>query len=328
MSRQTCRECMAKKPSLKAASQERTDQKGKGKGKKSGRRPSRGKSAVAEKSAENPLPNQESIQEAIAAQEKVLTTMAEGPARVLIASHIQDLNVKLAAQKPPTLGSQLNSAEARVKKATQRRDKLALILEDTKKQIEANNEELKHASVTLEEVKGLLKGSTQESTIAQPRPASQEPAVADVTAGVCKELAQILTTLQLGMEASAVDKNTADPRERSRSTSRGKSAKTKTIAQKDPSVYGMKAAIQRICALGQQLEALQATAVAVPPVHAGQVANDPQLKAKETPDQHGDSPGTGLKGPSKPGGSEAMEVEPTLAVSGGSPPSSAQPQET
>eukprot|EP00971_Amphidinium_carterae_P138587 2745956-Amphidinium_carterae.1 len=196
------------------------EQKGKGKGKKSGRKSSRGKSAVADKPKESNPPDTHALQEATAAQEAAASTMSEGPAKELLIGQIKQLRAQQQALKPPTLWSQLNSAEARVKKATQRRHKLALTLEDTKKQIDANNEELKQASATLEEVKGLLKGTAQDGQPANQRAKSQEPAVADVTSGVCKELAQILTTLQLSIEASTADTPTSLHKDRSRSNSR------------------------------------------------------------------------------------------------------------
>eukprot|EP00971_Amphidinium_carterae_P151924 3010998-Amphidinium_carterae.1 len=59
--------------------------------------------------------------------------MSDGPARVLIGAQITDLKAKLASQKPPTLGSQLNSAEARVKKATLRKKKLEETIQEAQK---------------------------------------------------------------------------------------------------------------------------------------------------------------------------------------------------
>eukprot|EP00971_Amphidinium_carterae_P300385 5968112-Amphidinium_carterae.1 len=79
-SRATCQECGAIKPALKT-----TQEAGPGKGKGNSRRrgKSKGKSAGADKSSDTNPPSQESLQEAIAAQEKVMVTMSDGPARVL-----------------------------------------------------------------------------------------------------------------------------------------------------------------------------------------------------------------------------------------------------
>eukprot|EP00971_Amphidinium_carterae_P337055 6473693-Amphidinium_carterae.1 len=131
--------------------------------------------------------------------------------------------------------------------------------------MEMNNEELKQATAALEEVKGLLKGTLPDGAAAPQRAESREPAVADLTSGVCKELAQILTTLQLSMEASETDSQPSKDKDRSRSNSRGKSDKGKSSHAKDPTVFGMKAAIARICVLGQQLEAIQANSNTTPP---------------------------------------------------------------
>eukprot|EP00971_Amphidinium_carterae_P297191 5904134-Amphidinium_carterae.1 len=63
------------------------------------------------------------------------------------------------------------------------------------------DEELKLATQQLDEVKRALKGENSSHVGANVRAQSAEPAVADVTAGVLKELTQILSTLQLTMEA-------------------------------------------------------------------------------------------------------------------------------
>eukprot|EP00971_Amphidinium_carterae_P267951 5315947-Amphidinium_carterae.2 len=86
----------------------------------------------------------------------------------------------------------------------------------------------------------------------------------EVATGVCKELAQILTTLQLGVgENRGASERIAptNPKDRSRSTSRSKPRRAKGNKQTD----GMKAAINRSCVLGQQLEQLQATQQAAVP---------------------------------------------------------------
>eukprot|EP00971_Amphidinium_carterae_P216632 4300473-Amphidinium_carterae.1 len=195
--RTTCRECGAHKSSLKSPPENTT---GKGKGNSRRRGKSKGQPAGADKPSEPAPPTQESLQEAIAAQEKVMASMNEGPARVLINAQITDLKTKLASQKPPTLGSQLNSAEARVKKASLRKKKLEETIQEAQKGMMENDEELRMATQQLEEVKSALKGENPTQGGANARAQSAEPAVADVTAGVCKELAQILTTLQLSME--------------------------------------------------------------------------------------------------------------------------------
>eukprot|EP00971_Amphidinium_carterae_P022461 443103-Amphidinium_carterae.1 len=155
--------------------------------------------------------------------------------------------------KPPTLGSQLNSAESHVKKATQRKLKLESQLHDTQKQLAKNEEELKLATQTLEEVKAQLKREKQDNAPAVTRPASQEPAVAEVATGVCKEFAQSLSTLQLGNGSNCVGPGEyapTSPKDRSRSTSRSQPKRAKGNTQTD----GMKAAINRICVLGQHVE--------------------------------------------------------------------------
>eukprot|EP00971_Amphidinium_carterae_P176722 3504101-Amphidinium_carterae.1 len=72
--------------------------------------------------------------------------MPDGPAKDLLLGQVKQLRIQQQALKPPTLGSQLNSTEARVKKATQRKEKLLSVMEDTRKQIEVNSEELAQAT--------------------------------------------------------------------------------------------------------------------------------------------------------------------------------------
>eukprot|EP00971_Amphidinium_carterae_P329880 6462644-Amphidinium_carterae.1 len=112
-----------------------------------------------------------------------MATMNEGPARVLINAQITDLKTKLASQKPPTLGSQLNSAEARVKKASLRKKKLEDTIQEAQKGMLETDEELRMATQQLEEVKRALKGENPSHVGANIRAQSAESAVADVTAG-------------------------------------------------------------------------------------------------------------------------------------------------
>eukprot|EP00971_Amphidinium_carterae_P308418 6128928-Amphidinium_carterae.1 len=179
-SRATCRECGAIKPALKTSPDAGP---GKGKGNNRRRGKSKGKSVGADKPSDAPPPTQESLQEAIAAQEKVLGTMSDGPARVLVNAQIMDLKAKLASQKPPTLGSQLNSAEAWVKKASLRKKKLEDTIQEAQKEMIENDEELRKATQQLDEVKSALKGECPTQGGANARAQSAEPAVADVTAG-------------------------------------------------------------------------------------------------------------------------------------------------
>eukprot|EP00971_Amphidinium_carterae_P190983 3790291-Amphidinium_carterae.2 len=321
--RATCRECGAPKPFLKPPQEGGT---GKGKGNSRRRGKSKGQSAGADKPSDPAPPSQESLQEAIAAQKKVMASMNEGPARVLINAQIMDLKTKLASQKPPTLGSQLNSAEARVKKASLRKKKLEETIQEAQKGMQENDEELRMATQQLEEVKSALKGENPSQTGANARAQSAEPAVADVTAGVLKELTQILSTLQLTMEASTLEPINKEPKARSRSTSRGRAGKSKAAPQKEQSLYGMQAAIQRICLLGQQLETLQATAGAVAPSLVAIGGQDPGLKSPEKGPQNGEN--TGQEDKDTPGakGSKDMEVEATLPAD--TVPPSAQPHGT
>eukprot|EP00971_Amphidinium_carterae_P030225 594631-Amphidinium_carterae.1 len=91
---------------------------------------------------------------------------------------MQQLKAKLAQQKPLSLGSQLNSAEARVKKATQKKTQLEDQLRDTQTSFKETEVELQQTTQMLEEVKVSLNSGSSGSH--QP---STEPAVADATAG-------------------------------------------------------------------------------------------------------------------------------------------------
>eukprot|EP00971_Amphidinium_carterae_P053515 1054210-Amphidinium_carterae.2 len=174
------------------------------------------------------------------------------------------------------------------------------------------------ATQQLEEVKSAPKGENPYQAGANARAQSAEPAVADVTAGVCQELAQILTTLQISMEVSETDSQASRGRDkgkdRSRSNSRGRVEKGPPPIGKDANVVGMKAAIARICVLGQQLEALQASATP-PAAPLLTRKGDGKGKTGDPPEQprdtHGASKGTG--GYEKPGGEDikAMDVEPS-----------------
>eukprot|EP00971_Amphidinium_carterae_P130406 2583414-Amphidinium_carterae.3 len=185
------------------------------------------------------------------------------------------------------------------------------------------DEELKLATQQLDEVKRALKGENSSHAEANVRAQSAEPAVADVTAGVLKELTQILSTLQLTMEASTLEPPNKEQRERSRSTSRGRAGKGKAAPQKDQSLYGMQAAIQRICSLGQQLETLQATAGAVASPLVTMGGETPGAKPLEKTPQNGEN--TGQNGKDTPGAKSSgdMEIEPTLPAE--TVPPSAQP---
>eukprot|EP00971_Amphidinium_carterae_P056244 1109792-Amphidinium_carterae.1 len=241
------------------------------------------------------------------------------------------IKTKLASQKPPTLGSQLNSAGARVKKASLRKKKLEETIQEAQKGMQENEEELRMAIQQLEEVKSALKGENPSQVGANARAQSAEPAVADVTAGVCKELAQILTTLQLSMEVSETDSQASRGRDkgkdRSRSNSRGRSEKGPPSNGKDANVVGMKAAIARICVLGQQLEALQISA-APPAAPLATGKGDGKGKMVEPPEQPGEahnaSKGTGGHDKPKGDGIQAMDVEPLAPVAGDTPHHSAQ----
>eukprot|EP00971_Amphidinium_carterae_P260518 5168692-Amphidinium_carterae.1 len=257
--------------------------------------------------------------------------MSDGPARVLVNAQIMDLKAKLASQKPPTLGSQLNSAEARVKKATLRKKKLEETVQEAQKEMLENDEELRKATQQLDEVKSALKGECPPHGGANIRAQSAEPAVADVTAGVCKELAQILTTLQVSLdvaETNAKESKEKDKgKDRSRSTSRGRSDKVSSTTGKDANVVGMRAAIARICVLGQELEAIQINST--PPVsHAPSGKGDGKAPTTEIVAPKGDgiqaSKGTGSH--DKPGGKDehAMDVEPIAPTLGDTLPHSAQ----
>eukprot|EP00971_Amphidinium_carterae_P008013 158497-Amphidinium_carterae.1 len=152
-----------------------------------------------------------------------MSMVQEGPAKELLASQLQKLKAQQAQQKPPTLGSKLNSAESRVKKATQKKQKLEVQLRDTQELLLKETEfELQKATQTLEEVKAQLKGEHADSSLAVKRQPSQELAVADIATGVCKELAQILTTLQLRMPQPTSNPAPISPKNRSRSSSRSK----------------------------------------------------------------------------------------------------------
>eukprot|EP00971_Amphidinium_carterae_P337397 6474165-Amphidinium_carterae.4 len=242
-----------------------------------------------------------------------------------------DLKAKLASQKPPTLGSQLNSAEARVKKASLRKKKLEDTIQEAQKEMLENDEELRKATQQLEEVKSALKGESPTQGGANTRAQSAEPAVADVTAGVCKELAQILTTLQVSLEVAETNANDSKGRDkgkdRSRSASRGRSEKCPSSSGKDANVVGMRAAIARICVLGQELEALQLNSNP-PASHATTGKGESKTQTKDPAAQQGDviqaSKGSGGRDKSRGEDEQAMDVEPVGPAQGESPPHSAQ----
>eukprot|EP00971_Amphidinium_carterae_P328139 6459865-Amphidinium_carterae.3 len=203
-------------------------------------------------------------------------------------------------------------------------------MENLQKEIATNNEELALATTTLAEVKSMLKGSS-DGTNANARAQSAEPAVADVTAGVCKELAQILSTLQLSLEVTETHSQAVKEREkgkdRSRSTSRGRSDKGPPVAGKDANVLGMKAAIARICVLGQQLETLQAN-TSPPQGHVTTGKSESIQSAVDTPVSQGNTSqaSKGSNGKGKPPGADehSMEVEPQEPPLGDTPNHSAQ----
>eukprot|EP00971_Amphidinium_carterae_P327176 6458356-Amphidinium_carterae.4 len=94
------------------------------------------------------------------------------------------------------------------------------------------------------------------------------------------------------MEASETDSQAPKGKDRSRSNSRGKSDKSKSSHAKDPTMFGMKAAIASICVLGQQLEAIQASS-APPPASSQTGKGDAKGKTSELPEQNGDTPNAG-----------------------------------
>eukprot|EP00971_Amphidinium_carterae_P138588 2745956-Amphidinium_carterae.2 len=77
----------------------------------------------------------------------------------------------------------------------------------------------------------------------------------------------------------------------------------------------MKAAIARICVLGQQLEALQANTTMQPPDPAGD--GEPVVQAKDPTEPPREHPAPGHKEPPKGTGPADMEVEATLPATGG-----------
>eukprot|EP00971_Amphidinium_carterae_P018990 373885-Amphidinium_carterae.1 len=175
-----------------------------------------------------------------------------------------------------------------------------------------NDEELRKATQQLDEVKSALKGECPPQGGANIRAQSAEPAV--VSLDVAETNAK---------ESKEKDKG----KDRSRSTSRGRSDKVSSTAGKDANVVGMRAAIARICVLGQELEALQINST--PQVsQAPSGKGDGKAPTTEIVAPKGDgvqaSKGTG--GHDKPGGRDeyAMEVEPIAPTLGDTLPHSAQ----